>query len=203
MRDRSAPEVRGSRQIARLRLAAGLGLPVLLFSAPAQSPVAPRHGAVFGGAQAATEHRLQAVPREAKPDFALHDLDGALHELKARAGQVVLVHFFATWCEPCREELSSLTRLIAQQRREPLSVLAINVAEVPARVRRFLEMAPVNFPVLFDADRAVTKAWSVTTLPTTYVLDRTLAPRLFVEGDLDWTRTDVVTAVEQVDAKSN
>jgi peroxiredoxin len=99
--------------------------------------------------------------------------------------------------------LSSLTRLLAQQRREPLSVLAIDVAEVPARVRRFLEMAPVNFPVLLDADRDVTKAWSVTTLPTTYVLDRTLAPRLFVEGDLDWTRTDVVAALEQLGAERN
>ena len=76
----------------------------------------------------------------------------------------------------------------------------MNVAEVPARVRRFLETAPVAFPVLLDADRAVTRAWGVSTLPTTFVLDRTLALRLFVEGDLDWTRADVLAALEQVGA---
>ena len=76
--------------------------------------------------------------------------------------------------------------------------MAVNVAEVPARVRRFLETAPVRFPVLLDADRAVTKAWGVSILPTTFVLDRSLAARLFVEGDIDWTRADVQASLEQV-----
>jgi thiol-disulfide isomerase/thioredoxin len=112
----------------------------------------------------------------------------------------VLVHFFATWCEPCREELSSLSRLLERQGGERSSILAINVAEVPARVRRFLDAAPVNFPVLLDADRAVTRAWGVSTLPTTFVLDRALAARLFVEGDVDWTRADILAALEQIGA---
>jgi hypothetical protein len=76
--------------------------------------------------------------------------------------------------------------------------LAVNVAEVPARVRRFLDAAPVRFPVLLDTDRAVTKAWGVGILPTTFVLDRALVPRLFVEGDVDWTRADILAALEQV-----
>lgn len=112
----------------------------------------------------------------------------------------MLVHFFATWCEPCREELSSLTRLVEQQSGTRLSVLAVNVAEVPARVRKFLEASPVNYPVLLDADRAVTKAWGVSGLPTTYILDQTLAARLFVEGDVDWTRDDILAALAQLNA---
>jgi thiol-disulfide isomerase/thioredoxin len=119
--------------------------------------------------------------------------------LSRHAGRVVLVHFFATWCEPCRGELTSLNALVAR-RSDVLSVLAVNVAEVPARVRRFLETTAVDFPVLLDADRAVTKAWGVSILPTTFILDRSLVPRLWVEGDLDWTRTDVLAAVDEVGA---
>ena len=52
--------------------------------------------------------------------------------------------------------------------------------------------------MLLDTDRAVTKAWGVTILPTTFVLDRSLAAHLFVEGDIDWTRADVQASLEQV-----
>jgi thiol-disulfide isomerase/thioredoxin len=178
-----------------------IGLPAVLALAPAPlPPVGPDEAFATIGAADAGQRRLQVASSKAKPNFALSDLDGSPHELKQQAGRVVLVHFFATWCEPCREELSSLSQLAERPGSEPPSVLAVNVAEVPARVRRFLESAPVNFPVLLDADRGVTRAWGVSVLPTTFVLDRELLSRLFVEGDLDWTRADVLAAIEQVGA---
>jgi thiol-disulfide isomerase/thioredoxin len=178
-----------------------IGLPVVfaLASAPLP-PVGPDKAFATIGSADARQRRLQVAPSEAKPNFSLSDLEGSQHELKRQAGRVVLVHFFATWCEPCREELSSLSRLAERPGSQPPSVLAVNVAEVPARVRRFLESAPVNFPVLLDANRAVTRAWGVSVLPTTFVLDRELAARLFVEGDLDWMGADVLAAIEQVGA---
>jgi thiol-disulfide isomerase/thioredoxin len=115
---------------------------------------------------------------------------------------VVLVHFFATWCEPCRDELASLSRLIEGPLGKRVAVLAVNVAEVPLRVRRFLDSAPVSFPVALDADRTVTHAWGVDVLPTTFVLDRNLTTRLFVEGDIDWSRPDIVSALETLGAGS-
>jgi thiol-disulfide isomerase/thioredoxin len=118
--------------------------------------------------------------------------------LRQQGGRVVLVHFFATWCEPCRDELASLASLARMPGVQPPLILAINVAEVPARVRRFLEGTAIDFPVLLDSDRAVTKAWGVYALPTTFVLDRDLVPRLMVEGDLDWTNEDVVAALRRV-----
>lgn len=196
MRNRCAPEARGPKQIARYRLAGWIGLPVILLmmlSAPVPS-------AAYDKAHAtdASKHRLQVAPDAPKPDFILSDLGGIQHELKQQAGRVVLVHFFATWCEPCREELASLSGLVDRLGVQQISVLAVNVAEVPGRVRRFLEGSPTNFPVLLDADRTVTKAWGVSVLPTTFVLDRELAIRLFVEGDIDWIGADTLAALEQV-----
>jgi peroxiredoxin len=126
-----------------------------------------------------------------KPLFNLDDLNRRPVSLADRHSEIVVVHFFATWCEPCREELPALNRLAERSDPAKLHVLAISVAEVDVRVRNFVEKLPVNFPVLLDRDRGVAKAWNVSALPTTFILDRTLKPRLVVERDYDWDRLDV------------
>jgi|KBSSwiStaDraftv2_1062776.scaffolds.fasta_scaffold11028_7 thiol-disulfide isomerase/thioredoxin len=149
-------------------------------------------------AATAPSRRLAAVPSTEKPTFTLPNLAGTPLKLEAQHGRVVLVHFFATWCAPCREELSSLARLVQGPRGKRIAVVAVNVAEVPVRVRCFFDGTPVSFPVVLDADRTVTRAWGVGILPTTFVLDPALQPRLFVEGDLDWSRPDILAALDSV-----
>ena len=107
----------------------------------------------------------------------------------------MVVHFFATWCEPCREELPALDRLAARGRERNVTVVAIAVAEVPVRLTRFLAQTPVAFPVLLDEDRAVAKnwgvkAWGVATLPTSFVLDADLKTRRVIAHASDWDRFD-------------
>lgn len=151
-------------------------------------------------AAADDERRLQPWSGPAPAAFTLTDTGGHSRSLSDRMGTVVLVHFFATWCKPCREELGSLRQLVERQKGD-VAVLAVNVAEVPIRVRRFLETIPVNYPILLDPDRRVTKAWGVNGLPTTVVLDAEHTPHLYVEGDLDWTRADVIAALADIQAK--
>jgi peroxiredoxin len=133
---------------------------------------------------------LTPVGGPAKPDFSLQDLNGGNVTLKTFKGRTVLVHFFATWCEPCREELPALNRFL--ERSAPnVSVVAISVAEVDPRVRRFFEAMPVNFPVLLDRDRTIAKSWKISTLPTTYVLDANMKPMLVVEADFAWDTVEL------------
>jgi peroxiredoxin len=132
------------------------------------------------------EVRRRTDPK--KPSFVLDDIVGARHDLSNAAGRVILVHFFATWCEPCREELPMLRRLLERSQDYGLAIFAISVGEPDDRVRRFFDSIPLNFPVVLDRDRDVAKTWRVQTLPTTYVLDRELEPRLMVEGELVWDR---------------
>jgi thiol-disulfide isomerase/thioredoxin len=149
---------------------------------------------MFGGAlpsRASDIADLQRWTQGPQPSFILPDTAGADVALAAERGHVVLVHFFATWCEPCREELPALNRLTARANGK-LEVLAISVAEVDLRVRRFLETMPLDFPVLLDRDRVTAKAWRVSTLPTTFVLDGNLNPKLVVKTNFAWDSVDPV-----------
>jgi hypothetical protein len=67
-----------------------------------------------------------------------------------------------------------------------LAVLVVSVGEPDDRVRRFFASMQLSFPVLLDRERQVAKAWHVETLPTTFVLNRELEPRLMVEGEFAW-----------------
>ncbi len=140
---------------------------------------------------------LQPWSSPAPPELALTRLDAAALDLADMRGEPVIVHFFATWCGPCIEEMASLNAL-AQRRDPAVAILAVNVGEVPARLRSFFKARPVDFPVLLDEDRAAMKRWQVLGLPTSFVLDGQLRPAFKTEEPLDWTSPAVLRALTAV-----
>ena len=107
----------------------------------------------------------------------------------------MLVHFFATWCEPCVEELAAIDRLAATGR---VAVLAVDVGEVDDRVRRFLASHPVSFPVGLDRDLAVTRALERGG-PAVELRPRRRAPGVgFAEGDLGWDDPGVTKRLDEL-----
>jgi thiol-disulfide isomerase/thioredoxin len=134
---------------------------------------------------------LVALDDSLRSLFVLPSLDGPKHELAQLRGRVVLVHFFATWCEPCRAEMAGLSQIQSRLDDRPFAIVPISVAEADGTVRRFFAGDPLPFAILLDRDRSVAKAWNIHTLPTTVVLDRGLKPRFIAEGDVDWARPDV------------
>jgi peroxiredoxin len=127
----------------------------------------------------------------ATPALELADLDGAKHRLADYRGKVVLVNFWATWCEPCREEMPSIERLRASLDGRRFVVLAVNVAEPESRIRKFLEAVPLRFPVLLDRDTQTTRAWQAKVLPATYIVGPDGAIRYRHVGELDWSKPEV------------
>ena len=125
------------------------------------------------------------------PNFALPDLQGANVSLEQYRGKVVLVNFWATWCEPCKDEMPSIERLRKSLESRPFAVLAVNLAEPDARVQAFLRQVPVGFPVLMDRDAAATKAWKARMLPATFIVGADGRVRYSYIGELDWSREPV------------
>jgi thiol-disulfide isomerase/thioredoxin len=134
----------------------------------------------------------------AAPALALPALREDARSLDALHGKVVIVHFFATWCEPCREEMAGLSRLMTRAGGGPVALLAVDVGEPELRVRRFFDKQPVPFPILLDEDRAAMKAWKVAVLPTSFVLDGTHLLRLYAGGPVDWDDPAVLPLLERL-----
>jgi peroxiredoxin len=152
----------------------------------------------LAGHAAAQADQLESWRPPTVPALTLPALDGATSRLSAEAGKLVIVHVFATWCEPCRDELKSLERLAGTLAARPFQILAIDVGEPGDRVRRFLERNKIGlrFPVLIDFDKQAMRAWDVEILPTSYVLDSRLCPLWKVAGALEWDTGPILSMLE-------
>jgi thiol-disulfide isomerase/thioredoxin len=129
----------------------------------------------------------------ATPPLALEDLSGKQHDLAAYKGSVVLVNFWATWCEPCRAEMPSIDRLRSSLKDQPFQVLAVNLAEPLSRIEKYAASLPLGFPLLRDRDGAAGKAWKAKLLPASFLIGRDGRIRYVAYGELDWT-SDAVRA---------
>ena len=122
----------------------------------------------------------------ATPPLALRDLQGKEHKLADYKGKVVVLNFWATWCDPCREEMPSMQRLQDKLAGQPFAILAVDYGEGVPRVSEFLKKVPVRFTVLLDRDTSVATAWKVKVLPTTMVIDAAQRVRYVAVGDIGW-----------------
>jgi peroxiredoxin len=106
------------------------------------------------------------------PDFNMANLKGQQVSLSQFRGRPVILNFWATWCGPCREEMSLFQQAYEDHRDEGLVVLAVNFEEEANIARPYLEELGLTFEVLLDQDAALAKQYLVTGLPTTFFIDR-------------------------------
>lgn len=106
------------------------------------------------------------------PDLQLPTLSGETVALSDLRGQVVILNFWATWCPACRTEMPALDQVYRAYQGQGLEVIAVNVQEDPAGTGAFVQELGLALPVLVDRDGTVSARYRVTSLPTTYIIDR-------------------------------
>jgi thiol-disulfide isomerase/thioredoxin len=143
----------------------------------------------------AAAQQLRPWQGGATPPLALQDLDGRAHALQDYRGKVVLINFWATWCEPCRAEMPSINKLRASLAGQPFAVLAVNLGENEQRIRRFMAQVPLEFTVLLDRDNAAAKAWRTRVLPASFLVGPDGRVRYAVIGEYDWEQDAARKAV--------
>jgi len=118
----------------------------------------------------ATRHTAQ--PLGAAPALSLPRLDepGTL-SLASLHGKAVVVNFWASWCEPCKEEAPLLERAWNENRAKGLVVLGVDANDYAGDARSFMRRYGVTYPVIHDAHGSTLGHWGVGGLPTTYVVD--------------------------------
>jgi len=132
----------------------------------------------------------------ATPPLVLKDLKGASVDLAKLRGRVVLVNFWATWCEPCTAEMPSLQRLATKLEGRPFTVLAVNDGESRQKIEAFLRKSGVALEVLLDPDQRAAPDWKAGGLPMSFLVGADGKVRYWTYGERDWSDAASVTAVE-------
>ena len=121
---------------------------------------------------AATSLASSGLEGQAAPDFALKSSTGENLRLSEYRGDVVMINFWATWCGPCRQEMPLLDELYTRYERVGFNLLGVNIDDDSRRAMQMIEELGVNFPVLFDARKEVSKLYEVEAMPVTVLVDR-------------------------------
>lgn len=130
---------------------------------------------------------LQHWPRgQAAPPLSLPAWQGTAWSLVQGRGQALLLHFWGTWCEPCRDELPALQAFAQRHAAEGLQVITVSARDSEAALARFAQQLPLTLPVLMDRDGRVAKAWGVRLFPSTVAVGRDGRPRFVLRGAADW-----------------
>jgi len=119
-----------------------------------------------------------AAPGGPAPQFQLASLAGKPVSLEQFKGQVVMINFWASWCDPCRQEMPILEKLYVKYKPMGFTMLGINVEPDSQLAVNWLKGTPVTFPVLLDTKSEVSKLYKVAGMPNTVIVDR--------KGNLRW-----------------
>ena len=131
-------------------------------------------------------------------DFTLEDIDGEPFSLSDARGRWLLLHFWASWCAPCRREMPAIERLQSELGEQGPLIVLINTAEDEETVFEFLAGVTSELNSLLDRDGEVTEQWQPRGLPATWLIDPAGRIRYQTLGGLHWDEPTYVNFLRQL-----
>lgn len=105
------------------------------------------------------------------PEFILSDMTGRSESLSFYRGHVVLIEFWATWCQPCQEAIPEMTALHEKYSDKGVVIFAISVDDNASDVTPFIKEHKITYPVFLD-DKDINNLYKVTSIPMTFLIDK-------------------------------
>lgn len=137
-------------------------------------------------------------PNEKAAALSAPGLDGKTLKLSDFAGKVVLVDFWATWCDPCKEEIPDLVKLRDKLKDKGFEIFGVSMDEDGAKaVKKFTAKQPISYPLALNGGERPPEGWVVPGLPTAYLIGRKgqVLKRWFGEKDMPELEQDVTAAL--------
>ncbi|MBL8676618.1 MAG: TlpA family protein disulfide reductase [Alphaproteobacteria bacterium] len=161
--------------------------------------------AVFG--VLASLYVMPGWAEQMKP-FSLPGLkSGSTISSSASKGKVMIVDFWASWCEPCKASFAAYNELLNKYGKKGLVIVGINIDNDKEKALEFIENNPAHFLVAVDPTKKVAEAYNLPTMPTAYIIDRDgnilYTHAGYHEGDLAEMEKEVENALNQGKGASN
>ena len=120
-------------------------------------------------------------------DFTLEDLEGNEVSLSDYKGKKIFLNFWATWCEPCKQEMPEMEKI--HETYEDVVVLAINL-DTHKDIQGFMNEHDLTFQALLDVEEEVNDQYEVVSIPTSYFIDEEGIIRKKIVGVLDYEKME-------------
>ena len=108
----------------------------------------------------------------AHADLKQGDRARDFEQLSKLRGKVVLLDFWASWCEPCKRELPILNKLAPKLKEKGVEIVTVNIDEKKDNAEQFLREHGVKLNVVYDKDHKIVGEWEPPKMPTSFVIDR-------------------------------
>lgn len=141
-------------------------------------------------------NRFAVVDKHPAQPINLRTLDGQRFDLAAQRGKVVIVNFWGTWCEPCKDETPALQAAYAKLQAQGLVIVGVDMFDgerdqynrTEAHVQAFTQRYGVTYPIALDDQGATTRAYQLYNIPVSYIVDP--------EGNVRYIRTGPMTVAD-------
>lgn len=131
--------------------------------------------------------KINPVKGSYAPDFSLTNVDNNEQvKLSNYRGRAVIIFFWATWCQYCKAEMSSMQMVYQAYEAQGLTVLAVDVGESAALARNYRKAHSLTFPVLNDSSSDVSSKYRVTSFPAHFFINQSGIVSSISIGALDY-----------------
>lgn len=144
------------------------------------------------------ESHAEIQPGKILPDFSLTKLSGESIHISDLKAKVILVNFWATWCDACMEEMPSIVELREHYKNKGFEVVGINLDEKPEiSAPKALQDLKIGFPIFKDPDGKTADFFDVHAIPLTVIIDHQRKILLMKDGEQNWNTPAIQSELER------
>jgi peroxiredoxin len=134
-------------------------------------------------------HPLMGAPA---PKFESSSVNGkGKVSISGLNGKVVIVDFWATWCEPCRKSFPKLQELNVKYKASGMQLVGVSEDDDKSGIAEFGSSLSADFPLVWDADKGIAGKWSPGSMPSTFIVDRSGVVRFVHRGYHDGEEVEI------------
>jgi cytochrome c biogenesis protein CcmG/thiol:disulfide interchange protein DsbE len=118
---------------------------------------------------------MSDITQFSKPDISslsLTTYDGQTYDLAQNRGKVVVINFWASWCTPCEKDVPVMERIWREYRDDNVLVIGIDYLDTESKALDFIWRFVLTYPIGSDTGTDISKAFNISGVPETFVLDK-------------------------------